>query len=212
MKNPIYAGFDLKTRQFERKLRFIEAGIQLMGLNGYRSATVRALCAEAGLTERYFYQSFQNTEALLIAIINHLTGNFMKRLAPVFDEQVSDQQHLARQLLTAYFNEVQNPAFARITLIEILGVSEAVDQTYTKNLKAFSGMLTHSLYRIHPNLKLSEADQEIIGIGLAGSVVMSAAGWMLQGYPYSVEQMVSNCLHILSGTAHQLANHSHTLS
>lgn len=182
-----------------------------MGRTGYRSATVRALCAEAGLTERYFYQSFQNTEALLIAVINHLTGNFMKRLTPFLNAQTSDsdQQNLARQLLTAYFNEVQNPAFARITLIEILGVSEAVDQTYTKNLKAFSGMLTHSLYRIHPELKLNEADQDIIGIGLAGSVVMSAAGWMLQGYPYSVEQMVSNCLHILSGTANQLASHQH---
>ncbi|RYZ81831.1 MAG: TetR/AcrR family transcriptional regulator, partial [Moraxellaceae bacterium] len=98
MKNPIYAGVDLKTRQSERKLRFIEAGIQLMGRTGYRSATVRALCAEAGLTERYFYQSFQNTEALLIAVINHLTGNFMKRLTPFLNAQTSDsdQQNLAR--------------------------------------------------------------------------------------------------------------------
>lgn len=34
---------------------------------GYRNATVKAVCEAAGLTERYFYESFSNSEELLVA-------------------------------------------------------------------------------------------------------------------------------------------------
>ena len=45
--------------------RRIEAGIELFGTRGYANTPVKAICEEAGLTERYFYEAFDDREDLL---------------------------------------------------------------------------------------------------------------------------------------------------
>lgn len=218
LEKRIYAGLDLTTRKAERKIRFIEAGIKIIGTNGYRSATLRALCSEAGLTERYFYESFSSTEALFLAVLDHLTLDFKTRLRALIKthtnqqnsqpqskiQNIADQTDLARLALRLYFTEVQNPVFARITLIEVLGMSPTVDQKYIENTREFSILVTQIIRAIEPNIRIEPQDEDIVGTALVGSVITAATGWMLQGYPYSIEQMVNNCLKILTGTARQL--------
>lgn len=226
----IYAGLDLTTRKAERKLRFIEAGIKIIGNTGFRSATLRALCNEAGLTERYFYESFQSTEGLFLAVLDHLTMDIKQRLLALIQSHSqpqenqpadaidglntlnnadtihtpADQTTLARLALSLYFTEVRNPVFARITLIEVLGVSPAVDQKYIENTREFSRLVTQIIRAIEPGIRIEPQDEDIVSTALVGAIVTAATGWMLQGYPYSIEQMVNNCLQILTGTARQL--------
>ncbi|RYY79538.1 MAG: TetR/AcrR family transcriptional regulator [Moraxellaceae bacterium] len=221
LENRIYAGIDLTTRKAERKMRFIEAGIKIIGTNGYRSATLRVLCSEAGLTERYFYESFCSTEALFLAVLDHLTLSFKTRLETLIQFHLqgmvalsartpdqTSQTDLARLALSLYFTEVRNPHFGRITLIEVLGLSPTVDQKYIENTRAFSTLVTQIVRAIEPDICIDAQDEEIVGTALVGSIVTTATGWMLQGYPYSIEQMVNNCLQILTGTARQLISAS----
>ena len=50
-----FKGQSQEERKAERRRRLIEAGINAFGERGYHAVTVRELCAEAQLTERYFY-------------------------------------------------------------------------------------------------------------------------------------------------------------
>ena len=50
------------------------------GERGYRNATVKAVCDSAGLTERYFYESFANSEALLCRILPAVTAVLLETL------------------------------------------------------------------------------------------------------------------------------------
>ena len=43
-----YRGVSLEQRQGDRRTRLIEAGLTVIGTQGYGAATVRAICAEAG--------------------------------------------------------------------------------------------------------------------------------------------------------------------
>ena len=63
-----YAGESLSERTARRRQQFLDAGLQVFGTTGYRTATVRQLCKQAGLTDRYFYESFASTEDLLVAV------------------------------------------------------------------------------------------------------------------------------------------------
>src|ERR1700710_181396 len=75
-----YGGLALEDRVAARRARFIEAGIELFGTQGFRAATVRGICAAAGLTDRYFYESFASLEALLAEVYRTLTHGFATRL------------------------------------------------------------------------------------------------------------------------------------
>src|SRR3569623_1589182 len=76
----IYAGQQRGARVAERRQRFIEAGIRQFGSLGYQTTTVRSLCTEAELSTRYFYESFDSVEAVLIASYQQLMHDFRERL------------------------------------------------------------------------------------------------------------------------------------
>ena len=78
-----YRGVSNETRMAERRLKLIEAGIKVFGSSGYHASTVKGLCQEAGLTERYFYESFSNAEALFTACYLHITDTLRDKLQRV---------------------------------------------------------------------------------------------------------------------------------
>ena len=63
-----YGGRSADERHALQRRRFLDAGLELFGTIGFRATTVRALCREAGLTDRYFYKNFDHMEACLIAV------------------------------------------------------------------------------------------------------------------------------------------------
>ena len=70
-----WRGQTTQERQSERRDRLIEAGIELFGTRGYANTPVKAICEEAGLTERYFYEAFEDREALLDQIYEILIAD-----------------------------------------------------------------------------------------------------------------------------------------
>src|SRR4051794_37883174 len=64
----VYGGVEREDRVRVRRQRFLEAGVQVFGTRGYRAATVRAICEEAKLTDRYYYESFSSLEDYLLAV------------------------------------------------------------------------------------------------------------------------------------------------
>src|ERR1041384_2917106 len=61
-----YSGQSFEDRQAERRERLIRAAVQVAGRVGLDATSVAAICAEAGLTARYFYESFPTREAIFV--------------------------------------------------------------------------------------------------------------------------------------------------
>ncbi|RAV18151.1 TetR/AcrR family transcriptional regulator [Mycolicibacterium sp. GF69] len=59
-----YRGVDATERLAQRRRRLFEAGLDLLGAAGQDPAelTVRAICAQAGLGVRYFYETFTDKD------------------------------------------------------------------------------------------------------------------------------------------------------
>ena len=65
-------------RHRNRRTRLIEAATELIGTRGVAAATVTAVCAESGVTSRYFYQHFSGRDALLRAVYQQLYATFQE--------------------------------------------------------------------------------------------------------------------------------------
>ena len=57
-----YRGVEAAERLAERRRRFLEAGLDLLGGPRPAELTVRGICSQAGLTPRYFYESFTDKD------------------------------------------------------------------------------------------------------------------------------------------------------
>jgi AcrR family transcriptional regulator len=66
-----YRGIEASERIDQRRRRFLDAGLDLLGADDPDSAfTVRAVCRRSGLTARYFYESFTDKDEFVAAVFD----------------------------------------------------------------------------------------------------------------------------------------------
>lgn len=67
-----WAGVPAEDRRAERRTLLLDAALELLGTEGWAGTTVRAVCQAARLNARYFYESFDDLDALLVALYDKL--------------------------------------------------------------------------------------------------------------------------------------------
>src|SRR5690242_12208968 len=72
-----WTGVPLESRLALRRDNLINAGVQLLGSAGGPALTVRAVCREAALTERYFYESFADRDEFVRAVYDDVCTRAM---------------------------------------------------------------------------------------------------------------------------------------
>ncbi|MGF6180287.1 AcrR family transcriptional regulator [Massilia sp. UYP32] len=188
-----YRGQSQEQRRAERRARLIEGAIAVYGERGYHQATVKAVCEAAGLTERYFYESFANSEALLIDSYNTVTYAVLGEILRAGEAAGRGRVGRSRAMLHAYFAALQRePQSARVFLVEIRGVSRAVDQAFDASLRAIG----RDVARL---LGSSAANDELLQAGVIGGVIHIALRWIEDGYQPPIERAVETALRL--GTA-----------
>lgn len=199
-----YGGRDATERAAERRERFIEVGVRLFGTVGYHRTSVRMLTAAAGLNNRYFYECFGSMEEVLIACYRHLMHNFRVRLEPVLQGSGGGFEEDIRNAITCYFREIQDPLFARITQVEVVGISPEVDTVYVRTMREFAvlGMRPLANFKLVPGV--SPRELEIIGYALIGSMMNAGALWVRSHYRDALETVVNSTLRIILSTFHGL--------
>ena len=71
-----YRGVEAPERLAVRRRRFLEAGLELLGgATDPGELTVRAICADAGLTARYFYESFTDKDQFVGAVFDGVVAD-----------------------------------------------------------------------------------------------------------------------------------------
>ncbi|HEX4856022.1 MAG TPA: TetR/AcrR family transcriptional regulator, partial [Limnobacter sp.] len=171
------------------------------------------LCQEAGLTERYFYESFSNAEALFTACYLHITDNLRSQLQTVLASVESDNlEEATRTGLTVFFAQFkESPQAARILLVEVLTVNRHLEELSLKTLYSFVEMLetlAKPLIEQRQGASDSGLDPTLLASGLVGSVLYMAARWSLDGCRKPVEDVVENAMLIFRGVGLLLVNDS----
>jgi AcrR family transcriptional regulator len=196
----------MAERVAARRARFIEAGIELFGTQGFRGATVRGICAAAGLTDRYFYESFASLEALLAEVYRTLKDGLAKRLTEESfgaEGWHGDEAAVERQVTAAYeiwFDTVRDARFARILLVEVLGVSPGMDALYEASARDMAALVLTPLSVTRPAIRLSKARRELLGRALVGAGLQVAKMWMTGGYKLARRDVVRTCVLVATGT------------
>lgn len=73
-----YRGVEAPERLAQRRQRFLEAGLDLLGSaeQDLPEVTVRAICRRAGVTVRYFYECFTDKDDFVAAVFDWVINGF----------------------------------------------------------------------------------------------------------------------------------------
>ncbi len=193
-RSRIYGGVKADMRKQERRKKLIEAGLEAFGTKGYAKTNIKMICGIAGLTERYFYESFRHKENLLCAVYRELIDEGQRdALAALEDSKGSPLETASQALMMFYKRLQQDPRRAQIQLFEILGVSQNIDREYQNAMRLLADMVRLFLCKAFPHIHEKILKQSMIPTGLAGAIIMIAHEWVLGGFITPLDDIISQC-------------------
>lgn len=195
-----YGGVAPEARAADRRDALVSAATRVFGTVGFRKATVRAICQEAKLNDRYFYAAFDSLEALLRATYQQHADDLRALVGRATQATDGGLEARVDAGLHAFFAFLRDPCAARVLLLEVMGVSPDTDATYQRNLVEFGKQIMGVAQASGADDADTRTDQRIIGLALVGAMTNVGAAWLLTGYRDPEETMVRNCRQVLLGT------------
>jgi AcrR family transcriptional regulator len=176
-----YKGATALQRVEQRRALLIDAAVDVFGTVGYRAATVDHVCARAGLSKRYFYESFADSEALLLACYDRCADEIHQAMVSAVVEAADTIDAQLRAALAGYFGAIDaDQRRARITLLEILGVSPTVDAAWATQTDRFATSVELLAASAFQSSMLPKPQQRVIAHGIIGAITTIATQWLLE--------------------------------
>lgn len=180
-----YGGLTAQDRQVQRSEALIDAGLHLFGTLGYQNVSVKRVCAEAGLTQRYFYESFDDRAALFCEVFNRCLETARRQTfaaaAKVFEQAgITDGvipaeviPDLADHALRGFISSLaEDPRRARIVMIEAVGVSPELEELRLRAIHGWADVILDFATSSEPT-----RDQRLGAIGLVGALIQLLVDW-----------------------------------
>lgn len=197
-----YAGKDAAQRQAERRARFLEAGLELFGgAPGYRGTRLAALCKEAGLSSRQFYEEFHSVEDLLAEL--HLIVNDAAQQA-VFDvlpeiEGMALAERITRMLRAYVKGAASDRRYARIAYVEVVGVGPRIDLQRLERRARWIDLFRTVTDDAVARGEIRPGDYGIAAAAFIGAVNGLMHDWVVGWVDASLEEIAEELLHLLLG-------------
>jgi AcrR family transcriptional regulator len=190
-----YRGASAVHRQELRREKLLSAALELIGGQGLKAATVRAVCARAELTQRYYYESFENAEDLLIAVYEQQWQLLAESLHAAIEGAPKNPVAIAQAALFAVFSHLRrHPHGARVLFLEVLGVSARVDRSYRQGSQRMIELVVAQATPLLPQPAVEGLDAQLQGGAVVGAVIFVAMNWILADYATPEEVLVDNLM------------------
>ncbi|MRR39117.1 TetR/AcrR family transcriptional regulator [bacterium] len=197
-RSRMYGGVDASLREEDRRKRLIEAGLEAFGTKGYAKTNIKTLCGLAGLTERYFYESFRSKEELLLAVYREIVGETWHDAVVILEDRSLSPLEASEKALRIFYQRfLHDPRKAQAQFFEVLGVSPVVDTEYREAMRLLAEMLKLFLMRVFPDLKKEKLNRSIIPTGLAGAMIMISHEWYLGGFQTPLDDIIEESMDFL---------------
>ena len=133
-----FKGVSADDRRTDRRNRLVVAAFEIAGTEGAGALGVGRVCLAAGLTKRYFYESFASLAELQSAVVDHAIAAMSERVDPyrptgpggppqawleAFVGALVDDECLARVLLAETHGGALSPFRHQIIDVAIAGMA-----------------------------------------------------------------------------------------
>ncbi|MCH4248789.1 MAG: TetR/AcrR family transcriptional regulator [Acinetobacter populi] len=191
-----FKGLTLEERKQIRREKFIDAGLQSYGTHGFFSVTIKDICHEAKLTERYFYESFKRSEELFKVVYLQLISDLQKNIVQAVMQAAPDHEQMIEAGLTVLLKTLKDdPRIARILFIDAVLVQELHGDTIYESFTRFDQTIFNIITLIFPKQLKNKSEASLIATGLNGYVTQIAMRWVVGGFKQPFAEVLSaSCL------------------
>ncbi len=200
----IYDGKSAEVRRQERHQLLLATGIRMIARDGYAAVSLNAICAEAGLTKRYFYESFDSVEGLLIAAYHQIASEVEQQVM----QGISAAKTPAAMIqagFRAFFEYLQaHPDRARVFLVEALSVQSTRGSLLGGGGGEVSPFLLATTRQFVDHDILPEPVLAVMAQGAVGAAIFVGQNWIAANFERPIEELVQGVSEICFGIGERL--------
>jgi AcrR family transcriptional regulator len=203
-KSRTYAGQPAKDRRNQRRQRLIEAGLDVIGEVGLSGLTMTLVIRRAGLTERYFYESFADRNQLLVAVAGAVAAALEHRLVAAGEAVAGGIEARARATATALVSVLtEDPRMARL-FVESVG-SDVLRPHRAAVMRRYAAYYVQdmlSLYRLRG--KAVRARLNVASLMIVGGLAEALVAWLDRSGAGSPDAIIDACVQLTVAHANAL--------
>ena len=186
----VYRGDTAEARRLQRRTRLIEAARRVFSERGFHNATVRVVCEAAELTERYFYESFPNSEALFIAMHKDTSERILREIARAGGACGGSPEERLRAMLTAYYEDIlRDPGSAQLFAVDAAYISPTAREVCATWRQAYGLLLAQAL-------GAGGAGNPIVRHAVIRALLGIGVDWMEGGFAISTHEIVAAAMQV----------------
>jgi AcrR family transcriptional regulator len=170
-----------------RRDELVGVGVQLLGGESGPAVTVRAVCREAGLTERYFYESFGDRDEFVRAVYDDVCTRAMSALMSATTPREAVERFVALM--------VDDPVRGRVLLLAP-SVEPVLVRSGAEWMPNFIDLLQRKLSQIGDPVR-----QNMIATSLIGGLTALFTAYLDGRLTATREQFIDYCVEMLLGRA-----------
>lgn len=178
-----WSGVPLQDRQALRRDELIAAGIAHLGGAQGPALTVRGVCRSAGLTERYFYESFTDRDEFVRAVYDDVCARAMATLTTANTTRAAVEQFVALM--------VDDPARGRVLLLAP-EKEPVLTRSGAEWMPSFIELVQRKLTRIG-----DPAQAAMVATGLIGALTALFTAYLNGRLTATREQFIDYCIEML---------------
>ena len=180
-----YGGISAADRVADRRERLLDAGLQLFGTRGLEGSGVKDVCREAGLTDRYFYESFKDSRALYTAVFDRTTDELFSAVAQAVVEAPAEPEPQLRAAIGTFIRALaDDPRKPRIVFGEAAGVEDHMKATLRRFTALVAATAEQHLPRGFPT--------DILALSLVGTMERVVIEWQDGALDVPIEEVVDD--------------------
>jgi AcrR family transcriptional regulator len=192
-----YGGVSAEQRIAERRERLLDAGLEEFGIRGFKQTGVKDICRRAGLTDRYFYESFGDGAELFRAVFDCATMTLFAVTASALTTAPADPESQSRAVIEAYVRALANdPRLARVVFVEAPSAGPEVERHMRETLRRFARLVEAAARPYVPATVPDEAVR-FASISLVGAIEQLMIEWQEGELGLSVDQIIDNLVEML---------------
>jgi AcrR family transcriptional regulator len=177
VQSGVYRGVSAADRAADRRARLVEATLAVWAEPGTRP-TMTGVCAAAGLTERYFYESFRNLDEALTAVMDTIATEIEERTRAAADAAGDDARARVEASIRAFVELlVADPRKGRVAIIESVAVP-ALRHRRTELLRHFAHRSAEEARELVGLPHRGAHEDEIAGLLFIGGMAELITAWL----------------------------------
>lgn len=147
--------------------------------DGYANSSVGAICKDAGLSSRQFYEEFTGRESLLLELYEHIDRESRAAVSAALEAHAGHGSvETIEAAVRAYVEAIgRDPRRARVALVEVVGAGPKVEKFRLELRRSWGSILAGAAEDAALQGEIPPGDYEMRSLAIIGAVNYVVDAW-----------------------------------